>query len=243
MRLQAVTCCVCLWLAAAWPGPARGGPPEDAARAPRALAPPAGAQDEAEEAATRVVPFLGTATLGATRAQRSAAGLPDGIGLCVQHVLEGSPADKAGLKPLDVLHKLDEQVLVNDPQFRVLLRTYRPGDQVALTVLRDGKPSVVKVELEGRRVPAGDVPARELMRWMLMPPEAEAGGGPVELAAKYEDDLHTLVLACNADGKRLLVKDKQGRVLFEGPVNTDAQRQGVPKAVRAKLEVLERPPE
>jgi hypothetical protein len=211
-----------------------------AGRAAAAPSQPPATRDEAPQ--TRVVPFLGTATIEATPRQRAAAGLPEGIGLAVEHVLEGSPADLSGLKPKDVLHKLGDQILVNDPQFRVLLRTFRPGDEVRLTVLRDGQPRPVSVRLGERRVPVGDVPARELMRWMLMPPDAGTVTGLLEFTANYEDDRHVLVLACDAQGKRLLVKDKQGKTLFDGPVNTEAQRQSVPEVVRAKLKVLETPP-
>lgn len=192
---------------------------------------------------TRLVPFLGTATKQATAEERARAGLPEGVGLSVQHVLSGSPADGAGIRPADVLHLLGDQILINDPQFRVLLRTQKPGDDVRVTLLRGGQARTVTVRLGGRRVPVGDVSARELLRWMLMPPREGTAPDALGFSARYEDDQHVLVLSCDAQGKRLEVRDKQGKLLFEGPVDTPQERRLVPEAVRAKLKTMETPPE
>ena len=191
---------------------------------------------------TQLVPFLGTATKQATPEERTRAGLPDGVGLSVHHVLAGSPADQAGMRALDVLHKLNDQILINDPQFRVLLRIFKPGDEIRLTVLRGSQRRTVTVRLGKRRVPVGEVPARELLRWMLMPADGAAADA-LGFSASYEDDQHRLILSCDAQGKRLEVRDKQGKVLFEGPVDTPQERRLVPQSVRAKLKTMETPPE
>ena len=187
-------------------------------------------------AATQVVPFLGTATKEATAQQRKAAHLPDGVGLTVQHVLEGSPAAVAGVRRHDVLHRLGDQILVNDPQLRVLLRTFRPGDEVELALVRRSETRSVKIVLGKRRVPVGRTPARELLRWMLMPPDAQAAGDPVEFAACYEDEQHMLMLACGRHGMHLEVRDKQGKVLFEGPVDTRGPAPAPPRSDSPQVE-------
>ncbi len=193
---------------------------------------------------TKRVPKLGTATTQATAEERAAAGLPQGIGLVIRHVVEGSPAAGAGLEAGDVLHKLNDQILVNDPQFRVVLRTFAPGEEVQFTLIREGRPRTVTVRLGEARVPVSEVPAREMLRWLLMPPDAPARSlVPAEYAARYEDDQHTLLLASDAQGKWLLVRDKRGNVLFKGAVDSQAQRRALPESIRAKLEVLESPPE
>jgi len=204
--------------------------------------PPLKAVGPADDVRTQVVPFLGTATKQATAEHRTRAGLPDGIGLSVQHVLDDSPAARAGIRPLDVLHKLNDQILVNDPQFRVLLRTFKPGDEIRLTLVRGGQQRRVAVRLGERRVPAGETPAREMLRWMLMPADPGRAVEAVEFAARYEDDQHVLALVCDDQGKQLIARDKQGRLLFQGPIDTEAQRRRVPEAIRPKLKTLESPP-
>lgn len=205
--------------------------------------PPALSRVPKSDMPTQLVPFLGTATKQATPEERTRVGLPDGVGLSVHHVLAGSPADRAGMRALDVLHKLNDQILVNDPQFRVLLRTFQPGDEIRVTVLRGSQRRMVTVRLGKRRVPVGDVPARELLRWMLMPAGEGAAADAVGFSASYEDDQHVLILSCDALGKRLEVRDKQGKLLFEGPVDTPQERRLVPEGVRAKLKSMETPPE
>ena len=190
---------------------------------------------------TQRVPFLGTATTQATAAQHAAAGLPPGVGLFVQHVLRGSPAEAAGIERGDILHKLDDQVLINDPQFRVLLRLYKPGDDIHLVAVRDGKSRPFTLKLGAKEVPAGDVPAGELLHWLLRPASADAAA-TAGFSATYEDAEHILALTTDSDGKRLVAKDKRGAVLFDGPVNTRAERESVPAAIVGKLKQLETPP-
>ena len=60
--------------------------------------------------------------------------------------------------------------------------------------------------------------------------------------SNYEDDQHVLVLTANRQGLHLLAKDKQGAVLFDGPIDTSQQRQGIPGEIRPKLKTLETPP-
>jgi hypothetical protein len=197
----------------------------------------------ADQVTTQKVPFLGTATTQSTAQQRLQAGLPDGVGLTVQHVLKGSPAEGAGLQPYDVLHKANDQLLINDPQFRVLLRTFRPGERIALTFVRQARSRTITVQLGGKEVPAAEVPPRELLQWLLRPASgADSSSGQPGFSASYEDDEHVLVLTTDDQGKHLLAKSRQGAVLFDGLVNTQQERQAVPEALQAKLNRLETPP-
>jgi hypothetical protein len=201
--------------------------------------PPSDAPDPAK---TQKVPFLGTATTQSTPEQRLKTGLPDGVGLTVQHVLRGSPAEAAGLRTYDVLHKLNEQILINDPQFRVLLRTFRPGDKITLTFVRQATPRMVTVQLGEKEVPVAEVPAGELLRWLLRPVGGDPSANPPGFSATYEDDQHVLVLSTDGEGRHLLAKSRQGAVLFDGLINTEGERKAVPEPLRAKLQRLETPP-
>jgi len=100
----------------------------------------------------KTVAFLGIHPERVDPALRAQLDLPDGVGILVAEVVEGSPAARAGLKAFDVLHRLDDQILVNPEQLRVLIGMHRPGEQVRLTVLRKAKPVTVTVKLGSRKV-------------------------------------------------------------------------------------------
>ena len=73
--------------------------------------------------------------------------LPPNIYLSVDQVSPGSPASEAGLKIYDVILQLNDQILVNSPQLKALVRMKKPGDNVELKILRKGKPQTLQVTL------------------------------------------------------------------------------------------------
>ncbi|MFF8803948.1 S1C family serine protease [Streptomyces omiyaensis] len=54
-------------------------------------------------------------------------------------VTPGGPAAKAGLRPGDVITKVDGQRVHNGEELIVKIRAHRPGDKLALTLTRDGR--------------------------------------------------------------------------------------------------------
>ena len=78
---------------------------------------------------------------------RSQLGLPEGIGVAVEHVAKGSAAEKAGLKINDIITQLDDQLIINGQQLQTLIRTKKPGDEVTVTYIRKGKEHKAKVKL------------------------------------------------------------------------------------------------
>ncbi|MGW6539576.1 S1C family serine protease [Streptomyces sp. NPDC055011] len=54
-------------------------------------------------------------------------------------VTPGGPAAKAGLRPGDVITKVDGQRVHNGEELIVKIRAHRPGDELALTLTRGGK--------------------------------------------------------------------------------------------------------
>ncbi len=242
-----VFCIAWMWLAVGAATQSEPQPPPPAAHPPTPESPAgnsgSGAAPVAAPVKTQRVPFLGTATTQLPPERRAETGLPEGVGLLVRHVLSGSPAEAAGLRRDDVLHKLDDQILFNDPQFRALLRLHRPGDTITLTFIRQGKPHTVTVRLDVREVPVGDVPAGELLQWLLRgTPRLPASRLASAFTANYEDDEHVLMLSSDQSGRRLLAKNRQGEVLFDGAVDTAEQRSALPEAIREKLKRLETPP-
>lgn len=71
--------------------------------------------------------------------QATAAKLAVKGGALVREVVEGSPADKAGLVPRDVITAVDGKPVSGFGALIVLLRTRAPGDEVEVTIVRDGR--------------------------------------------------------------------------------------------------------
>ncbi|MFJ3494904.1 S1C family serine protease [Streptomyces sp. NPDC086091] len=63
----------------------------------------------------------------------------------------GGPADKAGLKPGDVITKLDDTVIDSGPTLIGQIWTHQPGDKVKVTYERGGKTSTVDLTLVARK--------------------------------------------------------------------------------------------
>lgn len=55
-------------------------------------------------------------------------------------VLSGSPADKAGLKPNDIIMEVDGIVLQGKTTLISIIQRHKPGDKIGLRVFRDGPP-------------------------------------------------------------------------------------------------------
>lgn len=71
--------------------------------------------------------------------------LPKDSGVVVVNVVDGSAADKAGLKPNDILLELDGQEVPTDPTaFTALVGKVKGGEKVDLVVLRKGKRQEIK---------------------------------------------------------------------------------------------------
>ncbi|MEU3792099.1 trypsin-like peptidase domain-containing protein [Streptomyces fructofermentans] len=87
--------------------------------------------------------FLEEGTGGAKITEQGASGS--------DAVTPGGPADKAGLKPGDVITKLDDRVIDSGPTLIGEIWTHKPGDTVELTYTRDGKQQTAELTLGQRK--------------------------------------------------------------------------------------------
>ncbi len=99
-------------------------------------------------------PFLGVITTRVSATLRSQLKLK--AGLVVDMVEPKSSAETAGLQIHDVIEKCDDQWLINPAQFIGLVRMYKPGEVVTLTVLREGERKKITAKLEEREAYALD---------------------------------------------------------------------------------------
>ena len=75
--------------------------------------------------------------------------VPEGIdsGVAVYNVVEGSPADKAGLKKGDIIVKLGDRDVDGFADFRYELYKHSPGEEVVVIYNRDGKEKKTTIVL------------------------------------------------------------------------------------------------
>ena len=73
-------------------------------------------------------------------------GMPD-HGLVVMRVAAGSPAEEAGLRKGDVILAVDGEEVKGFDDLREAVRAREPGDELALTVLRDGEERQIEAIL------------------------------------------------------------------------------------------------
>jgi serine protease Do len=76
--------------------------------------------------------------------------IPDTSGALVQDVARGGPADKAGLKPGDVIRKFNGRPVNDSSDLLAMAANTDPGTPVTLDILRNGQERTVKVTLEQR---------------------------------------------------------------------------------------------
>lgn len=73
--------------------------------------------------------------------------LPVNEGVAVAGVAKGGPAYRAGLSAGDVIVKLDEQQVRTIKELRKYVRSKKPGDELLLEVVRDGKKYMARAVL------------------------------------------------------------------------------------------------
>jgi serine protease Do len=76
--------------------------------------------------------------------------LPVSRGALVQDVTEGSPADRAGVRPYDIVLSFDDQAVANDDELIREISSHSPGSTAKLRVLRDGREHSLTVKLAER---------------------------------------------------------------------------------------------
>jgi S1-C subfamily serine protease len=75
-------------------------------------------------------------------------GLKAPEGVLILEMLRGSPADRAGLEPGDVVVRIDDRPVGTATQLRNDLAAARVGSEIRLSVLREGRPREIRIRVE-----------------------------------------------------------------------------------------------
>jgi serine protease Do len=115
------------------------------------------------------------------------------FGIWVASVDSGSPADRAGVKPGDIITKMEGLVLATDgtmADYCDILRSRRPDDVVSIEVLRFATEEVLEGQLNGRALEPSFSFARAVSEDVQQDPGSEGGSGPVvysDFVGIYDD--------------------------------------------------------
>lgn len=115
-------------------------------------------QAEQTEPKTELKTWLGVATSEIHPTLRQHLDLAEGFGVLIAHAPTDSPAHEAGLKPGDVLTKLDDQILTSPEHLSILVRSKKKGDEVEVTYIRKGTEESVMVTLDEKQLPTRPYP-------------------------------------------------------------------------------------
>lgn len=91
-------------------------------------------------------PYLGVAYKIISKDLAVLNDLPEGA--YIQKVIEGSPADKAGISQGDVITKIDGQKINEKTQVSTIIAKKKIGDTIIITLFHDGKTQEIKAVLE-----------------------------------------------------------------------------------------------
>ena len=92
--------------------------------------------------------YIGIKIQSVDEAMAKAVGLDQVQGVTVQEVNKKGPADKAGIEIGDIILEVDGKEVKSNNELQGMIFTKRSGDQVNLSIWRDGKKISKKVTLE-----------------------------------------------------------------------------------------------
>ncbi|MCC6926528.1 Do family serine endopeptidase [Novosphingobium sp.] len=169
--------------------------------------------------------FLGVQIQPVTDAMADSLGLPHNRGELVRGVPAGMPGAQAGIKPGDIVIKVNGIEVTPDTSLSTIVANIAPGTRIPIDLLRQGKPLTVTATVARR-------PGQDELAKTLAPPEQREspfnnangkGEGPTS------DTLGLRVLDMDADiAQQLRVPGStRGAVIARVDSDSDAANQGL----------------
>jgi len=91
--------------------------------------------------------YLGVSIRDINAELASQISLSDMKGVYVENLIQGGAAEKSGIRSGDVILNIGGNPVNNVPELREIVARFRPGDEVAMLVRRDGKEKELKLTL------------------------------------------------------------------------------------------------
>ena len=111
--------------------------------------------DELRQGTTRTRPFLGVNMFDVTPAVADELDLDIESGALVAGVTEGSAAEVGGIRAGDVIVEIHGQVVEDSGDVTSIVRERKPGDEIDVTIVRNGERETLTVRLGERPVDVG----------------------------------------------------------------------------------------
>lgn len=168
--------------------------------------------------------------------------LPAGMGFLVKSIDQGGPAQIAGLRELDIVWKLGDQMLVNEAQLAALLRLSKPGEEVTLAGFREGQPFEAKVvfgnvPVHQKTIAAAAVQTAESPDYCEMPQKLAHAA---EKSASFSSDEGSARVWREGETFQVKVKGPDKEVIFEGPLSDEGTAPGLSEEWNLRTRILVR---
>ncbi len=111
--------------------------------------------------------------------------LPEISGALIANVEDGSPAEKAGVKPGDVIVAIDGRAIESPADLRARIGLMPLGERIEMTAIRDGRPITLSARVENVPVRLAEFRPKRLPGLTLRdiePERQQAFGGGVVVA-------------------------------------------------------------
>ena len=116
------------------------------------------AQDLLENGYVSGRPYMGITYLAVTDAQTAAQLNVNAYGVYVVDVVQGGPADKAGLQAGDRIVSIDGTEIAQKDDLGTLIQQHAAGDTLSVTVARDGQMQTVSLTLGEKNAASAQAP-------------------------------------------------------------------------------------
>jgi len=207
------------------------------------------------------VAFLGVVTAPLSKITTEQLGLPAGQGIAIHALAPQGPAAKAGLAVNDIITRINDQPLGTPADLTKAMAAQKPGDTVHLSLIQKGKPAEHDVILDARPAEMGwarSIPFDAMLKGMAdgagsekadviqrfeMSAAGDASGNDgmeIQLGSSiHMMDAHGSVeMKSNKKNREITLRDKENKVTWSGPWNTEEDKKAAPPEVVRRLKDL-----